>query len=197
MTFTVGEMSKYAVATLLAGGMAFASLSGGNPVSIVSSNGGGCPRPTHSTSELTQHLRRLRDYSPMNVEPLGAALAKLRESLTCRSYVVILSDLHDECTGRQMKAIALRHEAIAVQLADSMEDQPLRAGFIRLGAAESDESGIVTHLRPPAKPPNFSEALRHAGVQVIRVRTERAFDPQVRAFLRKTALRPWKDRVKR
>src|SRR5437016_5831704 len=49
MSHSAGEQSKYAVAALLAGGMAFAALAGGNPVSVMVSNGGACPRPTFST----------------------------------------------------------------------------------------------------------------------------------------------------
>jgi uncharacterized protein (DUF58 family) len=193
MSFTAGEFSKYAIATLLAGGMAFTALKGGNPVSIMATSERACPQPTVSTNELTVRLQRLRYYSPQNANPLGAALAKMRESLTARSYVVVLSDLHDKCAARQIKSIALRHEVLAIQIADPLEAQPLRAGFVRLRAAESSQSGIVSDWGPLDQPPDQTEALKLAGAQVLRIQPERAFDPQVRAFLHKAALTPWQE----
>jgi uncharacterized protein (DUF58 family) len=195
MSHSAGEQSKYAVAALLAGGMAFAALAGGNPVSVMATNGGACPRPTFSTNELAERLRKLRYYSPASAQPLGAALAKLRESLRCRSYVAVLSDLHDPCAVAALKAISLRHEALAIGLSDPMEVRPLRAGFVRLRAAEGHGSGVVTGWQRPEPAPDCSEALRLAGVPVLRVDPRRAFDPQVRAFLRHTGLKPWRSRT--
>jgi uncharacterized protein (DUF58 family) len=195
MSHSAGEQSKYAVATLLAGGMAFASLAGGNPVSVMVSNGGACPRPTFSTVELAARLLKLRYYSPDSAQPLGAALGKLRESLRCRSYVAVFSDLHDPCAVGALKVISLRHEALAIQLRDPLEVRPLRAGFVRLRAAEGLGSGVVTGWERPEPAPDYSEALRLADVQVLRIDPRRAFDPQVRAFLRRTGLKPWRERT--
>jgi uncharacterized protein (DUF58 family) len=193
MSHSTGELSKYAVATILAGGMAFAALAGGNPVSVMVSNGGACPRPTFSTNELAESLRRLRYYSPDSDRPLGAALGRLRESLRCRSYVAVLSDLHDACAVAALKAISLRHETIALRLSDPMEVRPLRAGFVRLRTAEGHESGVVTGWQSPETAPDYSEYLHRSGVQVLRINPRHAFDPQVRAFLRHNGMKPWRE----
>jgi uncharacterized protein (DUF58 family) len=193
MTHSAGDPSKYAVAALLAGGIAFAALAGGNPVSVMVSNGGVCPRPTFSTNELSDSLRKLRHYSPAGARPLGVALGTLREALRCRSFVVVLSDLHDPCVVAALRTISLRHETLAIRLRDPMEVRPLRAGFVRLRAAEGHGSGVVTGWRPPAPAPDYTEALQLSGVQVLRVDPRRAFDPQVRAFLRNTGLKPWRE----
>jgi uncharacterized protein (DUF58 family) len=195
MSHTAGEQSKYAVAALLAGGMAFAALAGGNPVSVMVSNGGACPRPTFCTNELAERLRKLRYYSPTSAQPLGAALGKLRESLRDRSYVAVLSDLHDPCAVAALKAISLRHEALAIRLSDAMEVRPLRAGFVRLRAAEGHGTGVVTGWQRPEPASDYSEALRLAGVPVLGIDPQQAFDPQVRAFLRHTGLKPWRERT--
>jgi uncharacterized protein (DUF58 family) len=195
MTFSAGEMSKYGVAALLAGGMAYTALAGGNPVSIMSTNEPACPRPTFSAVELTQRLRKLRYYSPSSVARLDTALEKVGDTLTCRSFVAVLSDLHDEDGVRRLRQIAFRHECIAIRLTDPVEARSPKSGFVRLRAAESHESGIVSAWHGPERPPDPSKSLRSAGVSVLAVDPDRAFDPQVRAFLRHNARLPWRERT--
>lgn len=194
MSRSAGDLSKYAVAALMAGGLAFAALAGGNPVSVMVTNGGACPRPTFSTSLLTERLRQLRYYSATSAVPLGTALCKLRDALSCRSYVAVLSDLHDDCAVTPMRAISLRHESVTVRLSDPAEVRPLRSGFVRLRPAEGTGSGFASGRQRPGDAGDVGEALRRAGVQVLRVDPGRAFDPQVRSFLRNAGLKQWKER---
>lgn len=193
MSLSAGHFSKYAVATLLAGGLAWTAIATGNPVSLMASNDRACPRPTTSTGELSKRLHMLRRFSTSNALPLGRALARMRESLSHRSLVLLLSDLHDECAAHEVKTIAVRHEVIAIQLLDRMEVRPLRAGIVRLRAAEGRATGVVTGSRSTTPLPDFGEALRLAGVPVLQVQPERDVDPQVRSFLRGASRKPWNE----
>jgi uncharacterized protein (DUF58 family) len=186
--------SKYAVAALLAGGMAYSALAAGNPVSVMATSDRGCPRPTFRRNELTDRLRKLRYYSPSNCVQLGSALVKVRKALTSRSYIVVLSDLHDQPASKPMKSIAARHECLAVQLRDRMEVHPLPAGFVRVRAAEGGASGVVSGRPQQVSREDIGEDLRRAGVQVLRVDPDSDPVPQVQSFLRDVARRPWKER---
>ena len=192
MSHGSGELSKYGTAVLLAGGLAYTAAGAGNPVSIMASDQLGCPRPTSSWQSLTRALRQLRSYTPANATALGSALHKVRQALIARSYVIVLSDFHDRCAVEAMKIIALRHECLAIQLRDVVEEVPAGAGFVHLRSAESAAAGLLSGGDAPSSPSSVTEALAQAGVQVLRLSPHQAFDPQVRAFLRKTAMQPWK-----
>jgi uncharacterized protein (DUF58 family) len=93
MTISSGPRSKYAVALQLAGGLAFACLDRVSPVGV----GGKELRvePSLSSARVLEWLHQLRRFRYDEPTTIARRVADLAPTLTSRSLILVLSDLHD------------------------------------------------------------------------------------------------------
>ncbi len=166
----------------------------GQPVSIARSSKAVIPRPSYSTSELARLLHDLRYYQQDSCVPLDVTLTRFRQMRGGRSYVVLLSDFHDASAVPAVRAISLRHETLAILLKDKIETRPIRSGFVNANAAEDTSTAVIGPWQRPNRQFDRYEELSKTGASVVSINPEHAFDQQIQAFLRRLALKPWKER---
>lgn len=131
---------------------------------------------------------------------LAAALEHLRRVLHRRAIVVLVSDFLDVPGGpagyeRPLRALAARHDVVAVRTLDPREAELPPVGLLTLRDAESGRSVLVDTASPRARQA-FAEraerrdaaltaALRKARVDVVTVRTGADWVEPLVAFFRR------------
>jgi len=180
------ERSKYAWAVQLAGGLALAALARMSPVGIL-----GCGerdlhiRPTMARTTILEWLLHLRSYRLDERTTLGAQLLRLSPLLDSRCLLVVLSDLHDPDGIGALKRAAQEHDCMALHLQDPAEHGKLNAGFFRGREAETGTRFVAHGGSQWLDHEATAEALRRAGVDYVRLRTDTNFLPRLREHLRR------------
>jgi uncharacterized protein (DUF58 family) len=186
MTFRSGPVSKQALATLIAGGLALSALRRLSPVGLL--GGGSRPlhfRPSLSVANIFQWLAELRHQRFDEQTHVGERLDELSGMLRTGSLVVLVSDLHDGNVVGAVKRLAQRHDCIVVQIEDPAERGRLRGGLFRGEEAETGRTFVAcsrtrwfgrTRPRPAA-------ALKSAGIDYVLLATDRPFVPPLRRLL--------------
>jgi len=104
--------------------------------------------------------------------------------LRSTSAVVVLSDLHEPGAVASIQRLAQRHDCIVLHLEDPAERGRLRGGVFRGLEAETGRD-FVAHGRSRwfagRTPPE--ESLRSAGIDYLRLGTDRPFAVPLRYFL--------------
>ncbi len=186
MCVTSQRLSKYAWAVQIAGGLALAALSRISPVAIV-----GCGerdlqgRPSLSRELVFQWLHHLRRYRLDERTVLGQSLRELSAVIENRSLVIVLSDLHDPEALPALKLLAQEHDCVVLQLQDPAERGRLGAGLFRAEEAETG-AAFVTHGRARwFDQEAIDRELKRGGIDHLLLKTDEAFLPRLRGFLRR------------
>jgi uncharacterized protein (DUF58 family) len=186
MCVTSHSLSKYAWAVQIAGGLALAALSRISPVGII-----GCGerriamQSTLSHGQVFLWLHRLRRYRLDEGTFLGSAVRKLAGVLEERSLVIVLSDLHDPAAVPALKLMAQTHDCIVLQLQDRAELGRIGGGIFRAAEAETGRQ-FTSHGRSHWwEPDPVAKELRQVGIDHLLLRTDEAFLPRLREFLRR------------
>jgi uncharacterized protein (DUF58 family) len=186
MCVTSQRLSKYAWAVQIAGGLALAALSRISPVAIV-----GCGerdlqgRPSLSRELVFQCLHHLRRYRLDECTVLGQSLRELSSVIENRSLVMVLSDLHDPEAMPALKLMAQEHDCVVLQLQDPAERGRLGAGLFRAEEAETGAT-FVTHGRARWFDQEATDReLKRGGIDHLLLKTDEAFLPRLRGFLRR------------
>jgi uncharacterized protein (DUF58 family) len=189
MALSSVEMSKYAVAMFLAGGLALACLDRVSPVGVVSVGSRGLRiRPSLSKAQVMEWLLTLRKFRYDETTHLAERIAELSPSLTSRALVIVLSDLHDEGALRALKQLAQRHDCAVLQLLDPAELGLRGAGFMRAVEAETGREFVTHGRRMHSDPDETAHALRRGGIDHLLVRTDRPYVHAVRNFFESRGL---------
>lgn len=185
MAVSSHRRSKYQTALFIAGGLALACLDRVSPVGVIGVGQRALRvQPSLSRDRVLQWLHELRTYRYDETTTLGARIGELSPSLAQRSLIVVLSDLHEEGALAALKRLAQIHECVVLQLEDPCETGLRGSGFFRATEAETGRE-FVTHgrghwldLERPAR------ELKRAGIDHLRIRTDRPFAPALRHLFR-------------
>jgi uncharacterized protein (DUF58 family) len=186
-SMTVGstKKTKYAIAVHIAGGIAFACLDRVSPVGLVGVGGKDIRiRPSLSRGQVMQWLHKFRHFRYDEPTTLGRRVAELAPTLTSRSLVIAISDLHDEGAVPALKLLAQQHEAVVLQLQDPAETGLRGAGLMRVGEAETGRVFVTRGGRRWVDPDATARELKRAGVDHLLIRTDKPFAADLRLFLR-------------
>ena len=122
MALSSTKISKYQIATQIAGGLALASIDRVSPVGIL---GAGSRElninPSLSRETILQWLHELRAYQFNEPTCLGEKLLALNPSLGESSLIFVLSDLHDPSAIPALKLLGHRHDIVVIPVRDPAE----------------------------------------------------------------------------
>jgi uncharacterized protein (DUF58 family) len=189
MTVSSIAKSKYAVAVHLAGGLAFACLDRVSPVGVL---GVGSKEfriePSLSSTRILEWLHQLRHFRYDEPTTLSRRIADLAPTLTSRSIILVLSDLHEEGAAPALKLLAQNHDVAVFQLQDPAERGLSGGGFLRAREAETGRQ-FVTRARKVHLSNDILEGeLRRAGIDHLLLPTDEPFIAKVRQFCRARGL---------
>lgn len=183
-------ISKYGWAVHLAGGLALAAINRLSPVGLVSCGEQTIQlRPSLSRQQIMQWLHKLRRYRLDERTRLATSLRFVESMAANRSLVIVLSDMHDPDALAVVKPLAEKHEVVVLQLVDPAEAGRLRAGFLRAQEAESGRAFVTTGRARWLDDAQLGHELRTGQIDHMRLRTDEAFVPHLRAFLRQRECR--------
>jgi uncharacterized protein (DUF58 family) len=189
MTVSSTRKSKYAVAVQLAGGLALACLDRISPVGVVGVGARDLRvEPSLSKHQILQWLIKLRRYRFDEATLLGRRIAELGPSLTCRVMVIVLSDLFDPNGLAALKKLAQKHDVAVLQLSDPAESGLRGAGVFRAREAETGKSFVAHGRRQWLDQQSIDDVLKRAGIDHLRIVTDRPFVHRLRHFLRSRGL---------
>ena len=181
--------SKYEIALHVAGGLALACLDRTSPVGVL-----GCGtrdvhiKPSLAKDQVMQWLLRLRRHAFDEPTQLTRRIRELRPTLTARSIVVILSDLHEPGAVHSAALLAQQHEVAVIQLQDPSELMIPGGGFFRAQEAESGREFVARGRRNMMSQAQIENELRRGGVDHLLVRTDQPYLHRLRHFFRSRAI---------
>lgn len=185
MTISSGRRSKYAVALHLAGGLAFACLDRVSPVGLLGVGGKELRiEPSLSRERIMEWLFRLRRFRYDEPTSLGKRLTHLAGTLSCRSIILALSDLHDPDALPALKLVAQRHDVAVFQVRDPAEGGLPGGGLIRAREAETGRAFVTRGGAAWTDPAHVADVLRRAGIDHLPLWTDEPFVAKVRQFCR-------------
>lgn len=185
MAVASGRTSKYQTALYVAGGLALACLDRVSPVGVIGVGERSLRiRPSLSRHRVLEWMLRLRSFRYDERTTLGARIGEVSPSLTQRSLIVVLSDLHDEDALPALKRLAQRHDCVVLQLQDPAEHHLRGTGFFRAREAETGAE-FVTHGRARWLDPEKAAAeLKRCGIDHLVIRTDEPFASSLRRLFR-------------
>lgn len=185
MTVSSQARSKYAVAVHIAGGLALACLARVSPVGVVGVGGRDFRvDPSLSSAQILQWLHLLRHFRYDESTTIGRRITEISSTLSSRSLLIVLSDLHDPTALPALKLLAQQHDCVVLHLQDPAERGLHGAGFLRAREAETGRAFVTRGRRQWLDPETVAVDLRRAGIDCLRIETDTAFVPQLRNFFR-------------
>lgn len=98
-------------------------------------------RPAKGMMQAYQIISRLEDHNPSSRgTDLSSGLSFALNAIKRRSVIVLISDFIDQGYERHLKALARRHDLVAIHLEDRRESQLPKLGIVPV---EDKETGIV------------------------------------------------------
>jgi len=96
--------------------------------------------PGKGSSHVLRVIREILAYQPANTgTDIAGALEYLAHITSKRCVVFLISDFQDENYEKPLRAVAKKHDVIAISLSDPRELELPNAGFVTLQDAESGE----------------------------------------------------------
>jgi len=140
-------------------------------------------QPSLARNDLWRDIEPLRTGVLNEPTRLGERLRSLLARVERSSVIVVISDMHDPAALPALKHAAQGHDCIALHLQDPAEEGNLRAGFLRTREAESGLHALAHSRTRWTAPDTLRSELVRAGVDYLRLRTDRPFIPALRHFL--------------
>ena len=188
MAVSSTRRSKYEIALYVAGGLALACLDRVSPVGVIGVGERRLRiRPSLARDRVLQWLLELRRFRYDERTTLAQRIVEVSPSLTERSLIIVLSDLHDPDAPRALRRLAQLHDCIVIELHDPAELGLHGSGFFRAREAETGRE-FVTHGRKRWLPPkDLARELKRSGVDHLVIRTDKPFEPALRQMFRARA----------
>lgn len=184
MTLSSTPVSKYQIATQIAGGLALASLDRVSPVGILGAGSREINiKPSLSRETILQWLHELRHYNFSESTHLGEKLLALNPSLGERALIFVLSDLHDSSAIPALKLLGHRHDLVVLPLRDPAEDSLPGAGYLRGREAETNQTSTLSAKKQFTSLADLTSALKKASLDHFPIHTDRPFLAPLRLFL--------------
>jgi uncharacterized protein (DUF58 family) len=181
--------SKYAIALHLAGGLAFACLDRVSPVGVVGVGGKEVRvEPSLSSARILEWLHQLRRFRYDEPTLIAKRVADLAPTLTSRSLVLVLSDLHDPDAVDSLKLLSQRHDVAVFQTLDPAERGLPGGGFLRAKEAETGRAFVTRARKVWTDQRTIATELRKCGIDHLVIRTDESFVARVRHFCRTRGL---------
>lgn len=178
-------MSKYAWAIQIAGGLAFAALDRVSPVGVLAVGTRDFKmEPSLSRDQIMQWLFRLRRFRYDEKTTLGTKVGELCTSLSNRSLIIVLSDMHDPAALPALKLAGQRHDCVVLQLQDPAEVNLRGSGFFYGQEAETGNTFVTHGRRQWLNHDLVSGELKRAGIDHLLLRTDESFVAKLRLFFR-------------
>lgn len=184
MALSSTKVSKYQIATQIAGGLALASIDRVSPVGILGAGSRDLNvKPSLSRETILQWLHELRTYQFNEPTRLGEKLLALNPSLGESSLIFVLSDLHDPGAIPALKLLGHLHDLVVIPLRDPAEDALPGAGFIRGREVETGREATLSAKKQFTSLEALTTALKKASLDHFPVHTDRPFLASLRLFL--------------
>jgi uncharacterized protein (DUF58 family) len=185
MAVSSQRRSKYATALFLAGGLAFACLDRVSPVGVIGVGERALRvSPSLSGNRVLQWLLQLRRYRVDERTTLGASIHRLGAMLPQRSLVIVLSDLHDPHAAAALRRLVQLHDVVVLRLEDPAESGLRGAGYFRAREAETGREFVAHGRMSWADPAAAAREVERAGIDHLRIRTDRPFVHELRHLFR-------------
>ncbi len=189
MTVSSTTRSKYATAVFIAGGLAFACLDRISPVAIVGVGERDLRYPPSlSRDKIMQWLYKLRSYQVSEQTMLQERLREIGPSLTDRSLIITISDLHQPEAITPLKRLGQQHDVVALQLIDPVEQSIGGAGFVRAREAETGRSITTRGRNLHVDQEHIEQELKRGRVDHLRIPTNEPFAHRLRHFFKSRGL---------
>jgi uncharacterized protein (DUF58 family) len=189
MAVSSTRRSKYAVALHLAGGLAFACLDRVSPVGVVGVGGKEVRvEPSLSSARILEWLHQLRRFRYDEPTRIARRVTDLAPTLTSRSLVLVLSDLHDPDAVDSLKLLAQRHDVAVFQILDPAERGLPGGGLLRAREAETGRAFVTRARKAWTDQETVAAELRKCGIDHLRIQTDESFVARVRHFCRTRGL---------
>lgn len=189
MTISSIRKSKYAAALHLAGGLAFACLERISPVGVIGLGSRELRvQPSLSSAQIWEWLHELRHFRYDETTAVGRRLAELAPSLTSRTLLILLSDMHDPQSLPALKLLAQKHDCVVLQMQDPAEQGLRGAGFLRGREVETGRTFVARAARAALDRTALADELKRAGIDHLLIRTDQPFVHKVRHFFQARGL---------
>src|SRR5262249_3081780 len=136
-------------------------------------------QPSLSGAQILQWLHLLRHFRYDEATTLGRRITELSPTLTSRSLLIVLSDLHDHMALPALKPLAQQHDCVVLHLQDPAERGLKGAGFLRAREAETGRAFVTRGRRQWLDPELVAGELRRSGIDYFRLETDRPFVPKL------------------
>jgi uncharacterized protein (DUF58 family) len=184
MALSSTKISKYQIATQIAGGLALASIDRVSPVGILGAGSRELNiKPSLSRETILQWLHELRAYQFNEPTCLGEKLLALNPSLGESSLIFVLSDLHDPSAIPALKLLGHRHDIVVIPVRDPAEDSIPGAGFIHGREVETGHKATLLAKRQFTSLEALTTNLKKAALDHFPIRTDQPFLASLRLFL--------------
>ncbi len=189
MTVHSVAQSKYEQAVFIAGGVALACLERVSPVGILGVGGINLHvRPSLSKDQILGWLHRLRHFDYRQPTQLASRIAQLTPSLSHRTLVIVLSDLHDAAALPILKRLGQRHDCVVLQFRDPAENSLRGAGFLRAHEVETGRKAITHGRARWLKHEDLADQLKRATIDHLVIQTDQPYVSRLRHFFRARGL---------
>lgn len=185
MTVSSQRRSKYETALYVAGGLALACLDRVSPVGVIGVGDRALRmKPSLSKRRVLEWILALRTYHYDEGTALGKRIREVTPSLTARSLLIVLSDLHDPEALAALKRLGHLHDCVVLQLQDPAETGLRGSGFFRAREAETGRE-FVTHGRRRWTDPGLAaREMKKCGIDHLQIRTDQPFAHRLRHLFR-------------
>jgi len=194
--FTTTGRTKRELAAEVAATLAFAAVSNGDRVGLITFSDGveRFVPPAKSRRHVLRIVRELLYREPQRRgTSVATALAYLARVVHRKSIVFLLSDFHDTGYEAQLRAVAARHDVLALALDDPRESELPDVGLLEAEDAETEERVVVDTSSKSVRTAYGRRAaelqaqrrrmLAGAGVEEVLLRTDRSYvEPLLRCF---------------
>ncbi len=185
MTVSSIARSKYETALFIAGGLALACLDRSSPVGVVGAGERALRiQPSLSRARVMEWILRLRSYRVDERTTLGRRIREVAPTLSQRTLIVVLSDLHDTEAVTALKRMSQLHDCVVLQLEDPAETGLRGSGFFRASEAETGREFVTHGRRRWHDPLALAAELKRCGLDHLHVRTDKPFVPALRQLFR-------------
>lgn len=156
--------------------------------------------PRKGSTHCLRLIREILYCQPKSLgTDVGAALDRLTAHLPRRCLVLVISDFIAPGFERSLKVAAVRHDVVAVQIADAAEEELPDVGWMRL---EDPETGELLQINTSSRrvregyqqrralwQAGLDQTFKTAGVDKIDLRTGSNYVPALHAFFKRRAAR--------
>lgn len=200
--FGTGIASKVRVATEVAAILAFSATRNNDRVGAVlfTDRIETFVPPRRGREHALRVLREIVAASPEGRgTDLSAALTYVRNVVTKRAVVLVVSDFQDEGYGDTLRVVSRKHDVVAIGVDDPREHELPRVGLLAVVDPETGAPGVIdtgsrrvreAYARHAGEARERTrDAIRRAGVEFLELSTAEPYERHLARFFRERARR--------